>query len=274
LRERLRELAKERPRFGYPRLTYLLRQEGWTVNPKRLYRIYREEGLMVGRRKKKRMATAPRACAPIPTHPNHVWSMDFVSDELSDGRRLRVLTLLDEYTRECLALVVERSFPGTLVAQVLSSVVRQRGCPEVLQTDNGPEFISMALELWAAGQKIRRHFIEPGKPVQNAYIESFNGRFREECLNLHFFRSLEEARQIIEDWRTDYNERRPHSSLSYRTPEAFRKAWEMGLTHGGIMDGSKDQRSGVAPDPSMNPPASALGLLPSRALSSAQANGV
>ena len=221
LRRRLRELAAERRRYGYRRLAVLLRREGWAVNHKRVYRLYGEEGLEVRRRKRKRIGPTQRQPLTTPLRPNERWSMDFVSDALSDGRKFRSLNLVDDFNRECLALEVDTSLPGIRVVRVLEQRGAWRGWPEVLVMDNGPEFAGQALDAWAYQRQVRLHFIEPGKPVQNAFIESFNGKFRDECLNEHWFTSLEDARQTIETWRRDYNEIRPHSALGYRTPKEF-----------------------------------------------------
>jgi putative transposase len=221
LRGRLRELAQERRRFGYRRLTVLLRREGWAVNPKRVYRLYREEGLAVRRRKRKRIGAVERQALAIPTGRNERWSMDFVSDALTDGRKFRSLNIVDDFNRECLAAEVDTSITGARVVRVLERLRERRGVPDALVTDNGPEFAGRALDVWAYEHGVRRHFIEPGKPVQNAFIESFNGKMRDECLNEHWFLSLGEARQTIEAWRRDYNEVRPHSSLGNRTPQEF-----------------------------------------------------
>jgi putative transposase len=221
LRRRLRELAQERRRFGYRRLTVLLRREGWTVNHKRVYRLYREEGLGVRRRKRKRIGAVERQALAIPGRPNERWSMDFITDALTEGRKFRSLNIVDDFSRECLAAEVDTSLPGARVVRVLERLREQRGLPQVLVTDNGPEFAGRALDLWAYEHGVRLHFIEPGKPVQNAFIESFNGKMRDECLNEHWFLSLGEARQTIEAWRRDYNEVRPHTSLGNRTPQEF-----------------------------------------------------
>jgi putative transposase len=221
LRGRLRELAQERRRFGYRRLTVLLRREGWAVNPKRVYRLYREEGLAVRRRKRKRIGAVERQALAIPTGRNERWSMDFVSDALTDGRKFRSLNIVDDFNRECLAAEVDTSITGARVVRVLERLRERRGLPQILVTDNGPEFAGRALDVWAYEHGVRRHFIEPGKPVQNAFIESFNGKMRDECLNEHWFLSLGEARQTIEAWRRDYNEVRPHTSLGNRTPQEF-----------------------------------------------------
>ena len=221
LRQRLCTLAAERRRFGYRRLWVLLRREGFGVNHKRVYRLYREEGLAVWRRERKRMASVARVSMPAPERPNQRWSMDFVADALANGRRIRVLTVMDDFTRECLATEVDTSLPGLRVARVLDRLAAERGVPEHITVDNGPEFAGRVLDAWAYAHQVQLHFIEPGKPVQNAYIESFNGRLRDECLNEHWFTSLPAARSIVEAWRGDYNTVRPHSALRYRTPEEF-----------------------------------------------------
>ena len=221
LKARLRTLAGERRRFGYRRLTVLLRREGWTVNHKRVYRLYGQEGLQVRRRKRKRIGAVERQALAIPTRPNERWSMDFISDALSAGRKFRSLNIVDDFNRECLAAQVDTSLPGARVVRVLEQLGERRGLPQVLVTDNGPEFAGQALDVWAYEQGVKLHFIEPGKPVQNALIESFNGKMRDECLNEHWFGTLVEARQTIEAWRRDYNEVRPHSSLGNRTPIEF-----------------------------------------------------
>jgi putative transposase len=221
LRERLRELAQERRRFGYRRLSVLLRREGWPVNHKRVYRLYREEGLGVRRQKRKRVGAVERQPLAIPTRQNERWSMDFISDALSEGRKFRSLNIVDDYSRECLATEVDTSIPGARVVRVVERLREERGLPEVMVMDNGPEFAGKALDVWAYQRGVKLHFIEPGRPVQNAFIESFNGKMRDECLNEHWFMTLSEAREIVEAWRRDYNEVRPHSSLGNRTPEEF-----------------------------------------------------
>jgi putative transposase len=221
LRDRLRELAQERRRFGYRRLTVLLRREGWPVNHKRVYRLYREEGLGVRRRKRKRIGAVERQPLAIPTQPNQRWSMDFITDALSEGRKFRSLNIVDDFNRECLAAEVDTSLTGARVVRVLERLQELRGLPQILVMDKGPEFAGQALDVWAYDQGVRLHFIEPGKPVQNAFIESFNGKMRDECLNEHWFLSLGEARETIEAWRRDYNEVRPHTSLGNRTPQEF-----------------------------------------------------
>jgi len=196
-----------------------LRREGVTVNHKRVYRLYREEGLAVRRRGRKRVAREARLPLPAPIGPNELWSLDFVSDALAWGRRIRLLCVIDAFTRESLAIEVDTSLPGTRVAQVLDQLITERGqAPEEIMLDNGPELTSLVLDQWAYERGVRLHFIEPGKPVQNAFVESFNGRLRDECLNEHWFLTLADARRLIEDWRVDYNRSRPHSSLGNLTP--------------------------------------------------------
>jgi putative transposase len=218
LRRRLRSMATERPRFGYRRLHALLRREGWHVNHKRVHRVYRQEGLMVRHRKRKRIAERRGPSPTIARVPNACWSLDFMSDALATGRRFRTLGVIDTCTREALAIEVDTSLPSARVVRVLDQLIAERGQPTEIVLDNGPELISRVFDQWAADQGIRLGFIEPGKPAQNAVMESFNGRFRDECLNSHWFTSLADARHIIEAWRLDYNQVRPHSSLAYHTP--------------------------------------------------------
>jgi putative transposase len=221
LRSRLLELAAERPRIGYRRLHRMLRREKWIVNHKRVYRLYREEGLAMRRRKGKRLRAQVRVPLELPTRTNQMWTMDFTRDSLANGRKFRTLNLMDGYTREALWMEVDTSLPGLRVVQVLERVVQERGRPETIQVDNGPEFISRVVDQWAYANGVELHFIDPGKPVQNAFIESFNGKFRDECLSQSWYTSLEDARQIIDAWRMDYNTVRPHSSLGYRTPAEY-----------------------------------------------------
>lgn len=222
LRERLHALAILRPRWGYRRLYRLLRREGMVVNKKLVQRVYREEGLAVRRRKRKRVAV-PRTPLPAPAAPNERWSMDFVSDSLGDGRKFRALTIVDDFTRESPAIEVDTSLPGERVVRVLEQLAATRGLPKAIVCDNGPEFRGEALDQWADRRGVTLQFIQPGKPVQNAFVESFNGRFRDECLNESWFVSLTDARETIEAWRIDYNVTRPHSGLADRTPEEFAK---------------------------------------------------
>jgi putative transposase len=222
LRMRLRELAMARVGYGYRRLQVLLWREGWRVNHKRLYRLYCQEGL--GLRKKtprRRRACLKREMRPLSAEKNECWSMDFMSDELFDGRRIRVLTLVDNHTRESLAIHVAQRIRGMEVVEVLERVSKEHGKPRAIQVDNGPEFISKDVDLWAYWNHVKLDFSRPGKPTDNAYIESFNARFRLECLNEHWFMSLDDAREKAERWRRDYNQNRPHSSLGNVTPEEF-----------------------------------------------------
>lgn len=221
LRAALKKKAARRRRWGYRMLTETLRREGFTDNHKRIYRVYREEGLQVPMRKKRRAALW-RGEKPQPAaHRNDRWSMDFMSDQLADGRRIRTLNIVDDHTRECLAIEVDSSLSGHRVCRVLDRLVAERGHPKRLLTDNGPEFTSKILDRWAYEHRVEHQFIQPGKPVQNAFVESFNGTFRNECLNEHWFLDPDDARELIEAWRIDYNTQRPHSSLGGKTPGEF-----------------------------------------------------
>ena len=222
---RLKELAaSQKRRYGYRRLHVLLRREGLEINRKRTYRLYRDAGLAVRRRKRKRIAPAERRPLPKPTAPNVSWSMDFVADGLASGRRLRCLTIVDDCTRECLAIEVDSSLPGRRVAAVLNRLAELRGLPLSITVDHGPEFEGEVLDTWAYIRGVQLAFIRPGKPIENAYIESFNGRFRDECLNEHWFVNMSHARSVIERWRIEYNTERPHSTLGYLTPEQYARA--------------------------------------------------
>src|SRR5437762_11175112 len=219
--ERICELAGEKRRYGYRRIHVLLRREGWRVNRKRTYRLYRDAGLAVRRRKRKRIGVFERKPLPKPTRANVSWSMDFVADGLIGGRRLRCLTIVDDCTRECLAIEVDTSITGLRVQSVLERLADTRGLPKSITVDNGPEFDGQVLDKWAYRSNVHLSLIRPGKPNENAYIESFNGKFRDECLNEHWFISLAHARSVIEAWRIEYNTERPHSSLGNLTPEEF-----------------------------------------------------
>jgi len=221
LRQRLKELALERRRFGYRRLYILLRRDGVVLNHKKLYRLYREERLMVRKRGGRKRALGTRAPMAIPQGRNQRWSLDFVSDALACSRKFRILTVVDDFSRECLALVVDNSLSGTRVARELDRVVETRGAPCMVVSDNGTELTSRAILGWQEDRGVQWHYIAPGKPTQNGFIESFNGRLRDECLNEHLFTNLAEARRIIEAWRIDYNTRRPHTSLNGLTPTEF-----------------------------------------------------
>lgn len=221
VRARLRELAAQRPRFGYRRLQVLLAREGTRMNHKRFYRMYRAEGLAVRRRPRRKLRATRPAPLPAPTLRNERWAMDFVHDWLVGGRRLRALNVVDVVTRECHAIEVDTSLPGARVVRCLDSISAKHGFPSGIVVDNGPEFICRALDRWAHAHGVALHFIQPGKPTQNGHVESFNGKFRDECLSQLHFVSLARARVEIETWRVDYNTVRPHSSLSYETPKAF-----------------------------------------------------
>jgi putative transposase len=221
LRERICEIAALSRRYGYRRIHIRLRREGWAVNRKLTYRLYREAGLAVRRRKRKRIGAFERKPLPKPLVANDSWSMDFMSDGLADGRRLRCLTIVDDCTRECVAIEVDTSITGSRVKAVLERLADLRGLPRSITVDHGPEFEGQVLDVWAYQHGVGLSFIRPGKPNDNAYIESFNGKFRDECLNEHCFRSIAHAREVIEDWRVEYNRERTHSSLGDITPEEF-----------------------------------------------------
>ena len=222
LRIRLRDLASSRVHYGYLRLHVLLKREGWVVNKKLVYRLYCEEGLGIRRRKpRRRKSVQVREARAVAAHINENWSMDFVSDRLIGGERFRLLTLVDNFSRESLAIEVGQRLTGDDVVRVLERVTAERGKPFSIQVDNGPEFISTSLDLWAYFNGVKLDFSRPGKPTDNAFIESFNGRLREECLNQHWFSSLDEAKRLTESWREDYNRQRPHSALGNRTLSEF-----------------------------------------------------
>ena len=217
-RMRLRELSRERRRFGYRRLHLLLEREGIMMNQKKLRRLYREEKLQVRRRGGRKRALGTRAPLSAPSRPDQRWSLDFVSDSFSDGRRFRILTIVDDCTRECLALVADTSLSGGRVARELDELIWRRSRPETIVSDNGTEFTSMAILRWSQERQVGWHYIAPGKPMQNGFVESFNGRLRDECLNETLFTSLVHARAVLNAWKEDYNTVRPHSSLGGRTP--------------------------------------------------------
>jgi transposase InsO family protein len=221
LREKLRELAHQRRRFGYRRLHILLRREGLTINRKKTQRLYREEGLAVRRRKGRKRAVGSRAPAPVAALPNQRWSLDFVHDQMASGRRFRVLNVVDDVTRECLAAVPDTSISGRRVVRELTDLISRRGKPGMIVSDNGTELTSNAVLEWCGEARIEWHYTAPGKPTQNAFVESFNGRMRDELLNETLFTSLAHAREKIAAWTHDYNTGRPHSSLGYATPAAF-----------------------------------------------------
>ena len=223
VRLRILELAAHRRRFGYRRLHFLLTREGISMNLKKFRRLYREEGLAVRKRGGRKRALGLRAPIALPSGPNERWSLDFVSDSLTDGRRFRVLAVVDDFTRECLALVADTSLSGARVARELDVVIaRRKAKPKTCVSDNGTELTSMAILKWSKEARVDWHYIAPGKPQQNAFIESFNGRLRDECQNETLFSSLSEARDLLAEWRDDYNRVRPHSALANKTPEEFR----------------------------------------------------
>jgi putative transposase len=221
VRTKLRELAAERRRFGYRRLHVLLRREGIRINHKKLRRLYALERLQVRRRGGRKRAVGTRAPMTLPQGPNQRWSLDFVSDTLADGRRFRILAVVDDFTRECLCLVADTSLSGKRVARELDAIIARRGQPLMVVSDNGTEFTSRAILGWSQDRKIAWHYIAPGKPQQNAFVESFNGRLRDECLNETVFSSLTDARSVLSAWQRDYNEVRPHSSLGGQTPASI-----------------------------------------------------
>ncbi|WFT84810.1 IS3-like element ISRle4 family transposase [Rhizobium leguminosarum] len=251
LRERMKALAHERRRFGYRRIHVLLRREGHLVNHKRLFRLYREEKLTVRKRGGRKRAIGTRAPMLVPMVANDRWSLDFVSDQFTDGRRLRILTVVDDCTRECLALVSDTSLSGLRVARELDRIIEERGKPRMIVSDNGSEFTSNAILQWADRTKVDWHYIAPGKPIQNAFIESFNGRLRDEFLNETLFSSLAHARSALSNWRSDYNDQRPHSGLGWLTPAEFAQ------TLNPRRDAVLRSRNGTAPQPAATEPTTA-----------------
>ena len=245
LRRRMRELAAERRRFGYRRLHVLLRREGLVVNRKRTQRLYREEGLMVRRRRGRKRALGTRAPLVTASRPNARWSIDFIHDQMACGRRFRILNILDDVTKECLAAVADTSISGKRVARELTAVIAQRGKPELIVSDHGTEFTSNAMLAWTSEHQVPWHLIAPGKPMQNGICESFQGRLRDELLNETLFFGLDHARSVLARWVADFNGCRPHSALGYRTPAAYAAQ----LTATGDRRSNPDQlrRSPVAP---------------------------
>jgi len=223
LRKRIKEIAETRVRYGYRRIHVLLRWEGWAVNAKRVHRLYRMEGLNLRpKRPRRHIMAARRVERPLASRPNEIWAMNFVSDALFNGKRFRALTVVDAYTRECLAIHADQWIKGEAVATVMERLTFQRGtAPAKIRVDNGPEFVSRALDQWAYLDKVTLDFSRPGKPTDNAFVESFNGRLRDERLNTHWFLSLNDARALIEAWRRDFDESRPHTSLGFMTPAEF-----------------------------------------------------
>lgn len=225
LRQRLKELAGVHVRFGYRRLTILLKREGWEVNAKRIYRLYTDEGLTIRTRTRRQLATQPRVPQGTATRPNQHWSMDFVHARCADQRQFRIPTLVDQFTRECLLVHADHSLSGAKVAAALELIVAERGAPKMIRVGNGSEFQSRIMDVWAYRHGIDLDFIPPGKPTENEHIESFNDRVRDEFLNTHIFFALAEARSQLTAWQRDYNEVRPHSSLADRTPAEFAAQW-------------------------------------------------
>jgi putative transposase len=222
LRQRMHEIVATRIRFGYRRVHIMLRREGWEIGKNRVYRVYREEGLALRtKRPRRRKMAAHREARCQPQNPNDVWSLDFVHDQLSNSQKFRLLTVIDVYTREALAIEVNHRLRAENVMEVLNRLVRFRGAPKALFADNGAEFTGQLVDLWAYHHGVKLDFSRPGKPTDNAYIETFNGSLRDECLNLHWFETVAEARQITEAWRRDYNESRPHMALSNLPPAQF-----------------------------------------------------
>lgn len=260
VRAALRRHAAVRRRWGYRRLLVLLRREGVADNHKRIYRLYRSEGLQVRQRRRRKQRLVRGTERPTaPMQPNERWSLDFVHDRLANGRALRLLTVHDDYTRECLWIEADTSLSGPRVARVLDYVTELRGRPHSLITDNGPEFAGLALEHWAHERQVQHRFITPGKPSQNGYIESFNGKLRDECLNEHEFINLPHARELIESFREDYNQCRPHSSLGDLTPAAF-AAQKIAGPHGGPLHQANPSLAIVTtnPQPQLNHPGLSL----------------
>lgn len=221
VRERLKGLALERVRWGMPRLFAMLRREGFSDNYKRIERIYSESRLQIRLRPRRKQISRPRIELLVPSRPNETWSMDFVLDALTDGRRFRCFNLVDDCSKECLVIYAARSIRAINVVEILETIAKVRGYPKSIRSDNGPEFIAIALDIWAFKHGVQLQFIQPGKPTQNAIIESFNGKFRSECLDQNWFESLDQAKEKINLWRNDYNEVRPHSSISMKTPNEY-----------------------------------------------------
>lgn len=226
IEQRLKELAGKRLAFGYRRLHVLLKREGYEVNHKRVYRLYKKNDLAKRKRKRKRYPVRCRRPLEETTRPNQRWAMDFMSDSCGNGSKLRTLNLIDIFARECLGIIVGSSLPSSKVIATLEMLSAERGLPEAITLDNGPEYTSKIIRQWAEEKGVHFDYITPGKPMENGYVESFNGKFREECLNQNWFRNLGEASLIIENWREDYNANRPHSALGYLTPKEFLKKFE------------------------------------------------
>lgn len=262
LRERLVALARERPRFGYRRLHVLLRRDGWRVNHKRVQRVYRAAGLTVKRIRRRRLVrtAVPR---PVLAAPNEEWAIDFASDVTHGQQRLRILSVIDAFTRECLALEVDTSFPSRRVTRVLERLIAWRGAPQALRSDNGPELCSRHYLAWCIEQRILTVHIQPGRPRQNGHVESFHGRLRDECLNASWFWNLWDARRKVAAWRNEYNTERPHSALGYRTPIEFRASLGRGTPS--PCPTIDSARKGAPQGQALRAPAAALTRVPPRA---------
>ena len=224
--ERIKALAAKHPRYGSPRIWALLWREGRVINPKRVHRLWKKLGLQVRRRRKKKKIITGQGVPLKAQHPNHVWTWDFIHDTTSDGRSLKSLTMSDEFTREGLAIETQRRLPAAAAVAVLDKVISEHGAPEFLRSDNGPEFIAKKLKAYLQAKGITTYYIEPGCPWQNGFGESFNGKFRDECLNMELYYSAAEAQVVHEKYRRAFNGERPHSSLNYQTPEEFKRQWE------------------------------------------------
>ncbi|AZY93650.1 IS3 family transposase [Paracoccus sp. Arc7-R13] len=249
LRGRLRELANDRRRFGYRRLFVLLRREGEPSGINRIYRLYREEGLTVRKRKARRKAVGTRAPILVEARANARWSLDFVHDQFASGQRFRVLNVVDDVTRECLAAIPDTSISGRRVARELSALIERRGKPGIIVSDNGTELTSNAILRWCSENRVEWHYIAPGKPMQNGFVESFNGRMRDELLNETMFRNLAHARVLISAWATDYNTERPHSALGYETPADYARTLTTAIARPAARDESSARRAIAQPAP-------------------------
>ncbi len=249
LRGRLRDLANERRRLGYRRLFVLLRREGEASGINRIYRLYREEGLTVRKRKARRKAIGTRAPILIEARANARWSLDFVHDQFACGRRFRVLNVVDDVTRECLTAIPDTSISGRRVARELTTLIERRGKPGMIVSDNGTELTSNAILKWCAEHKVEWHYIAPGKPMQNGFVESFNGRMRDEFLNETMFRNIAHARELMAAWVTDYNTKRPHSALGYQTPAGFALHLTTAIARPAARDESSARRAIAQPAP-------------------------
>ncbi len=230
LKIKMQEITQNKVRYGRPRITFILRERlGFKDNHKRIARIYRELGLQMNRRSGKKRRSGKRLLFIAPTEPNQIWAMDFVSDSLATGRRFRTLNIKDLFTHQAVMIYVDFSIPSIRVAEVMTYLKQQGRCPKAIILDNGTEFTAKAMDVWAYQNSVELKFIQPGKPIQNAFIESFNDKFRSECLNLNWFESIQHAKEVIENWRIEYNTERPNSALKNKTPEMFAKQYEQRL---------------------------------------------